>query len=78
MARVAGVQIEKDSKGRPAYARINLKKHGAALAQFLNQVGAIEKDEFDIAFEKGITGDELIAEMQVYIHEMFKTPPTGK
>lgn len=78
MARIAGIQIEKDSKGNPAYARINLKKHGEALKPFLNQIGAIEKTPFEIAFENGMTGDEVRAGMKKFIHEMFKTPPTGK
>ena len=77
MARVPGIQIEKDSKGVPAYARIDLKKHGEALKPFLDEVGANEKDEFDIAFENGLSPEEFKSEMKIFIHEMFKTPPTG-
>ncbi|MEI6122273.1 MAG: hypothetical protein WCQ95_01460 [Bacteroidota bacterium] len=43
MARIAGIQIEKDSKGRPVYAHINLKKYKEAIP-FLAQIGAIEAD----------------------------------
>lgn len=58
MPRVAGIQIEKDKKGRPAYVRINLKKHKEALS-FLEQIGAVEESTFDKMIKAGITGDEL-------------------
>jgi hypothetical protein len=59
MARIAGIQIEKDVKGRPAYARINLKKHPETL-ELLAKIGAIDGDDFDAEFAKGISGEELI------------------
>ncbi len=62
MARIAGIQIEKDSKGHMTYARINLKKH-KDLFPYLEQKGAIEEDEFDKLAKDCITGDELRAEM---------------
>ena len=75
MTRIAGIQIEKDSKGRLAYARFNLKKHPEAI-ELLYKVGAIEKSEFDKEFEEGckngMSGEELKAEMKQYIHELFK------
>ena len=75
MTRIAGIQIEKDRKGRPAYARFNLKKHPEAI-ELLYKVGAIEKSEFDKEFEEGckngMSGEELKAEMKQYIHELFK------
>jgi len=43
MARIAGIQIEKDSKGRPVYARINLKKHKDAIT-YLQEKGVIENE----------------------------------
>lgn len=62
MARIPGIQIEKDSKGRPAYARFNLKKHPEAL-ELLNKIGALEEDEFEREWGKGITGDQLRGEL---------------
>ena len=46
MARVAGIQIEKDTKGRVAYVRINVKKHPEFIPQ-LEKVGAIEYNDFE-------------------------------
>ena len=43
MARIAGIQIEKDAKGRPTYARINWRKHKDAIV-YLEETGAIEKE----------------------------------
>lgn len=57
MTRIAGIQIEKDSKGRPAYARVNLKKHPEVL-ELLNKADALN-DEFEKEWERGITGDQL-------------------
>lgn len=62
MARIAGIQIEKDSKGRPAYARINLKKHPEAL-ELLNKIGAIEENEFDREWKRGLTPEQFKEEM---------------
>ncbi len=58
MARIAGIQIEKDSKGHMTYARINLKKH-KDLLPYLEQKGAIDEDDFEKEWKDGITGDEL-------------------
>jgi hypothetical protein len=57
MTRIAGIQIEKDSKGQPAYARFNLKKHPEVL-ELLNKVDALD-DEFEKEWKRGITGDQL-------------------
>jgi hypothetical protein len=57
MTRIAGIQIEKDSKGRPAYARFNLKKHPEVI-ELLNKYEALG-DEFEKEWKQGITGDQL-------------------
>ena len=57
MTRIAGIQIEKDSKGRPVYARFNLKKHPEVL-ELLNKVEPLN-DEFEKEWKRGITGDQL-------------------
>lgn len=71
MARIAGIQIEKDSKGRPAYARINLKKHPEAV-EFLNKVGAIADDDFEREWARGLTPEEFKAEMHKRIDNWEK------
>jgi hypothetical protein len=71
MARIAGIQIEKDSKGRLAYARFNLKKHPEAL-ELLSKIGAIEEDQFDRDFKNGLTIDEAKAEMHKRIEKWFE------
>jgi hypothetical protein len=70
MARIAGVQIEKDIKGRPAYARFNLKKHPEAL-ELLHKIGAIEDEESANEWNRGITGDELISRLKPRIKKLF-------
>jgi hypothetical protein len=46
MARIPGIQIEKDKKGRVAYVRINVKKHPEFILE-LEKVGAIEYNDFE-------------------------------
>jgi hypothetical protein len=70
MAHIAGIQIEKDSKGRPAYARFNLKKHPEAL-ELLNKIGAID-DEFEQEWKRGITGNQLREELHKRIDNWDK------
>ena len=70
MARVAGIQIEKDKKGRVAYVRINVKKHPEFIPQ-LEQLGAISEDEFEKMWKTGITGDQLFGTLHKKIDELF-------
>ena len=67
MARIAGIQIEKDVKGRPAYARINLKKHPKAL-ELLTNIGAIEKSK---DWEEALTPDEFMSEIDTMLKSKF-------
>jgi hypothetical protein len=67
MARIAGIQIEKNAKGVPTKVTIDLKKHGALFTPLLEQVGAIEEDEFEREWREGITGDELVKRVHAHI-----------
>lgn len=69
MARVAGIQIEKDSKGHMTYARINLKKH-KDLFPYLEQKGVIE-EEIVINPDDYITGDELLKRLRPRLKKLF-------
>lgn len=72
MARIAGIKIEKDSKGRPAYARFNLKKHPEAL-ELLNKIGAIEEDEFEREWNRRVSGNEVRKELHQHIDNLFSS-----
>jgi hypothetical protein len=71
MARIAGIKIEKDNLGRPAYARFNLKKHPEAL-ELLNKIGAIDNDESENEWKKGITGTELVERLKPRVKKLFE------
>jgi hypothetical protein len=62
MPRIAGIQFEKDSKGNNRYIRIDLKKHRKGLEPFLKTIG-IEKDDFDMDWERGVTTEACKTEM---------------
>lgn len=71
MARISGIQIEKDHKGRPAYIRINIKKHGEKLRPFLEEIGAVEKDEFERDWKNAISGKELLISAHRHIDKLY-------
>ena len=70
MARVSGIKVERDTKGRPTYARFNLKKYPEAL-ELLQKYGALEENEFEKEWERGITGNELMNRLQPRIKKLF-------
>ena len=41
MGRIAGITIERDTRGHARYARIDLRKHGEKVMPFLEEMGAI-------------------------------------
>ncbi len=71
MARIAGITIEKDTRGYARYARIDLKKYGNLLNPFFKELGIeeevspynakfvakIRKSESEFAEGKGVTID---------------------
>jgi hypothetical protein len=58
MARVAGIKFEKDTKGENRYVRIDLKKYGKEINPFLENIGAVEHDEFDELWANAISIEE--------------------
>lgn len=71
MARIAGVQIEKDSKGRPAFARFNLKKHPEAI-ELLAKIGALDEDDFEKEWGNGLTSEQFKEDMHKRINSWEK------
>jgi hypothetical protein len=46
MARIAGIQTKKNSKGEITHVTIDVRKHKQAVP-FLTQIGALEEDDFE-------------------------------
>lgn len=46
MARIAGIQTKKNTKGVITHVTIDLRRHKEALP-FLEQIGALERDDFE-------------------------------
>ena len=71
MSRIAGIQFEKDARGKRRYVRIDLKKHGNDIAPFLEKMGAMEEDKFDQEWKNSITGNELMQRLRPRIKNLF-------
>jgi hypothetical protein len=59
MAQTAGIQIEHNAKGMPAFARIDLKKYGIELHEFFSSKGIeIGESPYDPEFVAKIRRSE--------------------
>ena len=67
MARIAGFKIDKDSKGQPSVAHINLKKFPEVL-RIGQLIGAIE---VDADWENALTPDEFMQEVDSMLKRKF-------
>jgi hypothetical protein len=67
MARVAGIKFEKDTKGTNRFVRIDLKKYGKEINPFLENVGAVEPDEFDQVVANALTLEETRQNIHTHI-----------
>ena len=73
MARIAGVQFKDNVKGVHTHVTIDLKKHGEKLKPFLEEIGAIEEDEFEKKWAKGgYTPEELRKHLHNTIQKAWK------
>ncbi len=73
--RVAGIQIHKTASGKIKSVTFDYKKHGEAIAPVLEQLGAIEPDEFDKEWAKGGLSPE---EFRKALHVHIKSLPWKK
>ncbi|MES2776001.1 MAG: hypothetical protein V4722_17625 [Bacteroidota bacterium] len=80
MPRIAGVQFEKDAKGKATHVRINLKMHGDWLLPILDKLSAIQNKpdetgdgpfDFEKEWAEGISGDELQKRLHAYIDKIY-------
>jgi len=81
MARIAGVQFEKDAKGKATHVRFDLRKHGTLLEPLLDQLNQSAKDlkqvsnqpfDFEKEWAEGISGEELKMRLEKRIRSWWK------
>lgn len=76
MARIAGINTEKDTKGNISKVIFDFKKHGAKLMPILLEMGAIEEDTFEKewnqAVKTGYTVEGLRNHMDKFIDDQWK------
>ncbi len=58
MARIAGVNTQKDTKGNITHVTINTKKHPEAAGK-LKELGLMEKTQFEKDYEKAMPFDQF-------------------
>jgi len=59
MAQVPGIKLHKTAKGKLTSVTISMKHHGDKLQPVLEQIGAVEQDEFDRRWRAGFTVEEV-------------------
>lgn len=67
MARIAGITTEKDFNGNIKKVTFDFKKHEVKLRPILEELGAIEEDEFDKKFREGTPAKEAIEKLRAKI-----------
>ena len=75
MARIAGVQFKDNVRGVHTHVIIDLKKHGEKLKPFLEEIGAIEEDEFE---KKWAKGGYTVEEARQRTHAFIRSLPWKK
>ena len=70
MDTTSGVDFEQDINTNKIYVRIDFDRHRDAIVPFLEQIGAIDRnDDFWKEYATAITGDELRRRMYQRIDE---------
>jgi hypothetical protein len=72
MAKIAGVTTQKNAKGELIKITIDLKKHGEKLTPILQEMGLIEKSQFDKDCEGALTVEEFKEEMLTHVRGLWK------
>ncbi len=72
MPRIAGITIKKNGKGKITQVTIDVQKHKQAITPVLNQLGVIEKTQFQKEFEEGYTIKEAKAISLKHIEDVWK------
>jgi len=71
--QTAGIFIEHNAKGIPTFARIDLKKYGAELKEFLSTKGiSIEDSPYNPEFVKKIKSQERLPSVKIKTEDLWK------
>ena len=69
MIRVGGITTKKNAKGDITHVTIDVRKHGETLP-VLKEMGLIEKSQFDIDFENGMTLEEFRQKAHEHVNSL--------
>lgn len=58
MAQVLGIKLHKSAKGKLKSVTISMKHHGDKIQPLLEQIGAVEEDDFDRRWREGFNVEE--------------------
>jgi hypothetical protein len=73
MARIAGIQTKKNSKGEITHVTIDVRKHKEAVP-YLTKIGAIENDKFEKEWNEttNMTVEDARKSTLAYIDDLWK------
>lgn len=69
MVRIAGIQFKYNAEGVRTHVTIDLKKHGEKIKPFLQEIGALEEDEFEKEWAKG---GYTVEELRTHLHKTIR------
>ena len=72
MPRIAGITTKKNGRGEITHVTINLQQHRQAIIPLLNQLGIIQKTEFQRECENGYTIEESRKRVHAKIDTLWK------
>ncbi len=72
MPRIAGITTKKNEQGKITHVTINVQKHSKEITPLLQQLGVIEKTQFQMECEKGYTIEQGRARSHKHIDDLWK------
>ncbi len=63
MAKVTGIEFEKDNRGVKRYVRIDLKKHGKEIEPFLKKLAINNDFQFENEWSNSLTTEQFRKKM---------------
>ncbi|MDP2387192.1 MAG: hypothetical protein Q8M29_12520 [Bacteroidota bacterium] len=72
MARIAGIQFIYNEEGVRTHVIVDLKKYGEKIKPYLQEIGAVDEDEFE---KKWAKGGLTVEKLRKSVHKTIRKVP---